>query len=114
MADFVRTRVTHYHSDALSFPVNNEELGLPPRDKLIGNTIAGVDVENGAVHITIGNKVAKSLDGKILTFRPAMVIDSPISPIAWLCGYDEAVPGMEAVGTNRTDIPRELLPQNCR
>jgi len=71
-------------------------------------------VELGAIHVTMGNKASEPLQGKVLTFRPATVIGSPASPIAWLCGYDEPVLGMTAVGLNKTDIDPEYLPWACR
>ena len=62
----------------------------------------------------MGNKASKPLKGKILSFRPAVVTGSPQSPIAWLCGYDEPVTGMQAVGDNKTDLEKEYLPAACR
>lgn len=63
--------------------------------------------------MTMGNKVSTPLQGKILTFRPAVVVGSPKSPIAWLCGYDVPVEAMAAVGENLTDIDAEFLPRDC-
>jgi type IV pilus assembly protein PilA len=62
----------------------------------------------------MGNKASKPLQGKVLSFRPATVIGSPKSPIAWLCGYDEPVNGMQAIGSNKTDLAKEYLPKACR
>jgi len=45
--------------------------------------------------------------------RPAVVTGSPASPISWLCGFDEAVTGMEAIGKNKTDIDEGLVPSSC-
>ncbi len=114
MAGTVRENVTNYYVENLEFPENNMIAGLPDPKFLIGNRITGVLVENGAIHVTMGNKASKPLQGKILTFRPAFVIGSPVSPIAWLCGYDGPVSGMEAVGKNLTDLKREFLPSACR
>lgn len=114
MASTIRENVTNYYVEALEFPADNKDAGLPASTLLIGNRITGVVVESGAIHITLGNKASKPLRGKVLTFRPAVVIGSPISPISWLCGYDEAVVGMEAVGKNKTDLEREYLPAACR
>lgn len=114
MAGTVRENITNYYVEELGFPSDNEAAGLPKPEFLIGNRITGVVVEGGAIHVTIGNKASQPLQGKVLTFRPAVVKGSPTSPIAWLCGYDEAVTGMEAVGVNKTDLAREFLPRACR
>ncbi len=114
MAAHVREDVTAYYIETLMFPKDNKQAGVPEADKLIGNRITGVEVENGAIHVTLGNKIAKPLQGKILTFRPAIVDGSPKSPIAWLCGYDVSVDGMTGVGLNRTSLSEDYLPAACR
>ncbi len=114
MAGTIRERVTKYYVEKLEFPAHNEEAGVPAPNLLIGNRITGVEVDSGAIHITMGNKASMPLQGKILTFRPAVVTGSPTSPIAWLCGYDEPVKGMEAIGNNKTDLEKQLLPVACR
>ena len=114
MVSTVRENVTNHYVEDYSFPANNEEAGLPKPEFLIGNRITGVVVDGGAIHVTMGNKASQPLQGKILTFRPATVTGSPVSPIAWLCGYDEAVTGMQAVGVNKTDIDKVFLPKACR
>jgi type IV pilus assembly protein PilA len=114
MAGTLRENITNYYVEQLEFPVNNEMAGVPAPNYLIGNRITGVVIESGAIHVTMGNKASKPLQGKVLSFRPAVVTGSPQSPIAWLCGYDEPVTGMEALGSNRTDLEKEYLPSACR
>ena len=114
MASTIRENVTHYYVEQLDFPIDNRTAGVPEAHFLIGNRITSVVVESGAIHVTMGNKASKLLHGKVLTFRPATVIGSPQSPIAWLCGYDEPVTGMQAIGSNKTDLDDEFLPSACR
>ena len=113
MASTIREDVTHYYVENLEFPTNNKMTGIPEARYLIANSITSVTVEKGAFHIVLGNKVPKPLQGKTLSFRPAVVVGSPTSPISWLCGYDEAIEGMQAVGNNKTDIDETLLPSAC-
>lgn len=113
MASTIKENIAEYYVTKLSFPLNNNRARVPEEDKLIGNRVTGVLVENGAIHVTMGNKASPSLQGKILTFRPATVNGSPQSPIAWLCGNDEAVNGMTAIGTNKTTIDDTYLPSAC-
>lgn len=110
----LRSKINRQYDDQLSFPSDNEAAGAPAEHLLIGNRVTGVLVAEGAIHVTLGNKASVPLQGKVLTYRPAVVTGSPTSPIAWLCGYDEPVPGMEAVGENRTDLGKEFLPAACR
>lgn len=113
MADSIREDVTYYYVKNLSFPSNNSEAGVPEPDLLIGNKVTRMEVEDGAIHITLGNKVSKPLQAKILSLRPAIVTGSPTSPISWLCGFDKPVMGMEAVGKNKTDLANAIVPASC-
>ena len=113
MADTIREDVTAYYSYNLSFPANNNKAGVPEPDLLIGNNVTRIEIEDGAIHITLGNKVSKPLQGKILSLRPAIVTGSPKSPISWLCGSDSTVTGMEAVGENKTDLDNAIVPASC-
>ncbi|VAW54666.1 hypothetical protein MNBD_GAMMA06-536 [hydrothermal vent metagenome] len=113
LAQSVRDNVTNYYNQNLSFPDDNSEAGVPEPEFLIGNKVAKIEVENGTIHITLGNKVNKSLQDKIVTLRPAVVTDSPSSPLSWLCGYEQPVPGMEAVGEDKTDVPISTVPASC-
>jgi len=54
------------------------------------------------------------LTGRVLTLRPAVVEDTPVVPIAWVCGFAAVPDGMAVRGENRTDIAASLLPVNCR
>lgn len=114
MASTIRKDISHYYDERLEFPLNNGVAGVPEPKYLIGNRVSGIVVESGAIHVTFGNKASSSLQGKVLSFRPAIVTGSPKSPIAWLCGYDEPVNGMESVGQNKTDLENEYLPSACR
>lgn len=114
MVSTIRENITNFYVENLDFPVDNEASGLPKQELLIGNRITGVAVKSGAIHVTMGNKASKPLQGKTLTFRPAVVTGSPTSPISWLCGYDEPVPGMKAIGKNQTNVEKTFLPAACR
>ncbi len=109
----IRDDVTAYYDHHLSFPSDNEQAGLPEPELLIGNRITRMQIEDGAIHVTLGNKISKPLQGKTITLRPAIVTGSPTSPISWLCGMDEPVTGMEAVGEDKTDLDRSVLPVSC-
>ena len=76
--------------------------------------VAVVDVDNGALNVTFGNLVNKNIAGKILTLQPLIVPGSPMSPMSWRCGLREVPKGMQAVGTNRTDVDGKFLPTSCR
>ncbi len=114
IVDGMKKHIKGFYEEHGRFPMDNLEAGIPEPDKLIGNYVQRVTLENGAFHIVYGFKANKLLQGKILTIRPAVVVDSPLSPYTWLCGNDEPVQGMTAVGDNQTDVERGVLPHSCR
>ncbi|MBM7074153.1 pilin [Shewanella sp. 202IG2-18] len=109
----LRKPIEEYYLHHLSFPSDNRDASLPAPEKLISNKITKVEVINGAFHIHLGNKMPQQLQNKVLSFRPAVVIDSPSSPISWLCGNSMPVSGMKAVGENKTTVNSEFLPREC-
>ena len=109
-----KAKIDDYYNVKQSFPANNAQAGLPEAKFLIGNYVTQVEVENGVVHVTMGNKAGLDIDGKIISYRPAVVIGSPSSPITWLCANDKAVTGMKAIGENKTTVEAKYLPAVCR
>ena len=97
-----------------AMPADNAAAGLPPAAKIVGNFVNAVTVEAGAIQVTFGNKANPAIAGKTLSLRPAVVEDTPIVPIAWLCGHAAPVDKMVAIGIDRTDVEASLLPINCK
>jgi type IV pilus assembly protein PilA len=114
LADVAKKPVEASWSFLQAFPPDNAAAGLPPADKIVSNHVSSVLVEKGALHITFGNRANGVIKGKVLTLRPAIVEDAPVVPVAWVCGYAEAAEKMTLVGQNRTNIPANFLPFNCR
>ena len=95
-------------------PADNAAAGLPVAEKIVGNLVSSVSVENGAIHVSFGNRASAAIRGKTLTLRPAVVEDASIVPVAWVCGHAAAVDKMAAKGVDRTDVAPNFLPLNCR
>jgi type IV pilus assembly protein PilA len=114
LADVAQKGVAAYYAATGTMPENNEKAGVPPADKIIGSVNTAVTVKDGAVTLTYGNNAGKSIEGKLVTLRPAIVPGYPTVPISWIC-HDVAVPPkMEVRGENATNIPKEWLPVECR
>lgn len=114
LADIVKGPVAAAWTAGQTFPVDNTAAALPPAEKIVNNFISSVAVENGAIHITFGNRVNSQIKDKILTLRPAVVEDAPIVPVTWVCGYAPTPDKMTVKGENRTDLPAGYLPFRCR
>ncbi|MDQ5910439.1 MAG: type pilus assembly protein PilA [Pseudomonadota bacterium] len=114
LAETLQPTLTAFYKATQTFPADHQTANLPSPRQLIGNYVKSIAVEQGALHITLGHRSNLHIRDKVLTVRPAVVIDSPASPISWLCGQAEPVEGMRAVGDNRTTVPEGLLPFTCR
>jgi type IV pilus assembly protein PilA len=114
LADSLKTAIRDYYQTHQRFPANNEEAGLPQPAHLIGNFVTAMEVQDDTIHIHLGHHINLHAANKILSLRPKIVSANPSSPISWLCGYAQAVPGMAAVGENRTDVSALYLSPSCR
>jgi type IV pilus assembly protein PilA len=114
MTNAVKPKIIDFYKYKGRFPIDNAEAGLPESKYLIGNYVKGMRIEQGAIHIELGNKINSRLTGKILTIRPQYVEESHITPLAWLCGGAEVVEGMTVSGENKTDLKPSYLPAACR
>jgi type IV pilus assembly protein PilA len=96
------------------FPRDNGNAGIAIPEHLIGNYVDRIDVADGALHIRYGHRVNDLVKGKVLSIRPSYVTAAPDSPLSWVCGHAEAVPGMSAAGADRTTLEDRFLPSSCR
>ncbi len=114
IADIAKPGIGAAWQATKSLPADNTALGLPQADKIVGNLVRSVTIDNGAIHIVFGNKANSALQGKTLSLRPAVVEDAPVVPVAWLCGHATAPQKMVVQGADKTDVPERYLPMNCR
>ena len=114
LADIAKPPVALAWGLALPLPANNADAGLPAADKIVNNVISSVSVQDGAINILFGNSANGIIKGKILSIRPAVVEDTPVVPVTWVCGYAKPPEKMAAKGENKTNIPMGFLPFACR
>jgi len=110
----LKAPVAEFYKRTGKFPVDNAAAGIPAPQNLMGNYVTSIELRDGAFNIHLGNKVNGLLAGKILTVRPIVVKGSPASPFSWICGTASIPQGMEAVGSNQTNINGAALPISCR
>ena len=114
LADIAKSPVAASWALAHALPADNAAAGLPVPEKVVNNHISALRIEDGAIHVTFGNRANTAIRGKVLTLRPAIVPDAPIVPVAWVCGYAQVPGNMTARGENRTSVPAQYLPVSCR
>ena len=76
LADVVKNAVAVSWSMLHALPTDNAGAGLPPAAKIVNNYVSSVAIVGGAIDITFGNNVHRSIAGKVLTLRPAVVADT--------------------------------------
>jgi type IV pilus assembly protein PilA len=114
LAEMAQENISAFYKAKNKMPRNNSEAGLPAPEKIIGNYVTRVQVVDGAINVTLGNRVNKNALGKTVTIRPAIVKGETKVPISWIYGYASVPEGMQVLGKNNTDLLARLLPVNCR
>ena len=114
LADIAKTPVAANWMQEKTLLIDNEAAGLPGHNKIVNNYVSDVLVENGAIHMTFGNKAHPAIKGKILSMRPAVIEESQIVPVTWVCGNAKAPEQMTVMGVNKTNVAPEYLPYICK
>ena len=114
LADLAKAPVAASWLLMQTLPADNAAAGLPVADKIVSNYVKSVAVENGAIHVTFGNRAMAAISGKTLTLRPAVVEDAKVVPVAWVCSVAKVPDKMTLHGADRTDVAKNFLPLNCR
>jgi type IV pilus assembly protein PilA len=114
LADIVKPPVAAAWATTGTLPLDNAAAGLPVADKIVNEYISSVAIESGAIQVTFGNRANGSIQGKVLSLRPAVVEDAKIVPVSWVCGNAEPPGRMTVRGLNKTSVPARFLPLNCR
>jgi len=114
LAEVAKKPVAATWSATKALPDDNAAAGLPAPDKVVSNYVKSVTVESGAIHVVFGNQANGGLRGLTLSLRPAVVEDAPVVPVSWVCGFAAVPDKMTVIGANKTDLPKNWLPFNCR
>jgi type IV pilus assembly protein PilA len=112
-SSFAQEAVADYYRKRHALPPDNAAAGLPPPAKITGTFITRLEIKNGAITITFGNRVNRNIEGKKLTLRPAYVADSHVVPISWVCGRAQVPGGLTVNTANLTDLRVSFLPLDC-
>lgn len=114
LADIAKKPIAASWASMQIFPLDNAAAGLPSSEKIVNNTVSALSVQDGAIHITFGNRAHRAISGKTLTLRPAVVDDATVVPVTWVCGNAEGPGKMTVRGSNQTSVPNTYLPLECR
>lgn len=114
LAEVAKKPIATFWGATQTMPADNAVAALPVADKIVNNYVSALTVQDGVIHLTFGNRASKSIAGKILSLRPAIVEDAPMVPITWVCGFAEAPGKMTALGSDRTTVDPAYLPMECR
>ena len=83
-------------------PANRTEAGMTATaTDTSGKYVTGVEIANGVITITFGNKSNAAIDTKTLALTPYQTADKSV---AWKCGYATAPAGTNPLGTGTAQI----------
>ncbi|MDP1595343.1 MAG: pilin [Methylotenera sp.] len=114
LADVAKAPIAAGWATSKTLLADNGEAGLPSDDKIVSNFVRSVLVENGAIHMTFGNKAHPQIKDKVLSMRPAVIEESQIVPVTWVCGNAKAPEKMTVKGENKTNVTADYLPHLCK
>lgn len=114
LSQFARVAVSEFYVKNKRMPKDNAEAGLPPPDKIVGSYVTELQVRDGALVVSLGNRSNAHIEGKKIALRPAIVEGYPTVPISWVCGNAAAPAKMKVMGNNDTTLPGPHLPIDCR
>jgi len=114
LADVAKAPIAASWAALKVLPASNKKAGLPVPDLVVSNFVSSLEVKDGVINMTFGNKAHAQLKGKVLSFRPAVIEASQVVPVAWVCGNAKAPEKMIVKGTNKTNVPDSYLPFICR
>ena len=99
-------------------PVDLTEAGMSPNaGDTRGQYVAGVDVVNGRIDVTFGNRAHAEIFGQPMSFTPYLSGESTVN---WRCGAAAAPPGAPLAGITITTahqdpgVATRYLPGACR
>jgi type IV pilus assembly protein PilA len=112
-ADFAKEAIAEHYKRTRRLPRTNAEAGLPEPDKIIGSFVTRLELKDGAINVTLGNRVNKFAAGKVVSVRPASA-GAPAVPLSWACGNAVMPEGLTVTGANATTLSAIYLPVDCR
>ena len=102
-------------------PINRLQAGLTSNaTDTVGNYVSGVEITNGRVDITFGNRAHGEIFGRTLSLTP---YESADLSVVWRCGNAPPPTGLSTMGTagggvasayQAATIDNRYLPSTCR
>lgn len=118
MAASARTPVIDAFLQSGRPPADRAESGMSPLGTdTSGSYVSAVDVVDGRVDVTFGNRAHADIFGKSLSFTP---YQSSTNAVIWRCGPSAAPAGAPLTGGGVTTtyqagtVPARYLPGSCR
>ena len=66
LADAAKEPIAAAWKTTKTLPADNKEAGLPAPEKVVSNFISALEVQNGVIHMTFGNKAHSKIKGCLL------------------------------------------------
>ncbi|HEY1075972.1 MAG TPA: pilin [Fontimonas sp.] len=93
-----KTAVAEFFTNRGDWPAANDSAGVSPSASIAGNYVTQVNIADGVITVTYGDKANQKITGDVLVLSPADEGGS----ISWTCG------------AGGTDLEPKYLPSSCR
>ncbi len=116
-----KTPIVNFFQDRGQAPANRAQAGLTPNaTDSVGSYVSAVDVTNGRIDVTFGNRASVTIAGQTLSLTP---YETANRSVVWVCGTSAPPVGLNLLGTagggatptvGGTTVADRYLPSSCR
>jgi type IV pilus assembly protein PilA len=121
LSSSAKTAVAYSYLNNGEAPADRIEAGLTPNPgDTVGAYVASVDIDNGVVVVTFGNRASAQIAGETLTLTP---YETGNFGVVWRCGVAPQPVGANLMGTagggqaaayTAPTVPPQYLPSACQ
>lgn len=108
ISTFIRKDIADYYAYHGVMPKDNQALFLPKPESFKGTQVSAMEVDNGAIHVTVNIKSQAPMMISIrpVMLKPALNNNVPLDYMTWLYGNCPLTntETMQVLGTNKTTL----------
>jgi type IV pilus assembly protein PilA len=115
MAAAAKAGVSEYYANKGDWPSTNSAAGMGAASDIQGKYVRSIEVNDGGITVTYGNKINAKLLGSTVGLTPGNSVNGDV---IWKCGRAGTPSGWSGNATTATDgstsVAGKYLPSSCR
>lgn len=105
----LKQEIADYYAYHGKMPADNDSLHLAKPELLQGNQVKAMEIENGAIHVSLEIEHGKPdiISIRPVILKPELAAGIPLDHLLWVSGHCEVddAEKFEIVGENKTTLP---------